>query len=197
MYVWDGCTSLEHIDLPLVEEMAVPATDVGIFENCTNLTSISMPRLNRLTKRAFLNCSNLVVISLSNVTNIDSSAISGCTSLKTINAPNLEYVQSFALSSCPSIESIELPSLKYAGDRSFSNSGFRSISIPNATNIVSLAFYNSPVTNLVVSSLTKEYVKNINKDGSGWRIPKGCTVTCQDGKIKNPNAQYVWIDVEE
>ena len=59
------------------------------FQDCTNLTSISIPgRVTTIGDYAFKNCTSLVSVTISNsVTTIGLSAFEGCTSLTSITIP--------------------------------------------------------------------------------------------------------------
>ena len=82
------------------------------FDNCTNLTSISLPSsMNYIDDRAFRNCSGLTSISIPNsVTYIGSYAFSGCSSLTTVTIPNsVTHINLCLFEGCTSLKCIYIP----------------------------------------------------------------------------------------
>ncbi|MBO4892054.1 MAG: leucine-rich repeat protein [Prevotella sp.] len=73
----------------IIVEEGVTAIGDGVFDQFTNLTSVSLPNsLVRIGIRAFAECSNLESIDLpSNIAVIDHKAFTSCISLKSINLP--------------------------------------------------------------------------------------------------------------
>ena len=124
-----------------------PVTSIGerAFENCTGLTSVTIPSsVTSIEYSAFENCTGLTSITIPNsVTSIGSSAFSGCTSLPVIGG--IRYAGSYLL------EVVDKTRLSYTikqgtrfiGDGAFSDcKSLISLAIPNSvTYIGSEAFY--------------------------------------------------------
>ena len=89
-----GCRLLERVDLGLgvkvIHGNKEGYTGLGAFENCTSLTSISIP---------------------SSVTEILASAFRGCSALETVSlAEGLEFIGSNCFQNCSSLTAITIPS---------------------------------------------------------------------------------------
>ena len=110
----------------------------GAFENCSGLTSVTIPNsVTSIGGRVFNGCSSLTSVTIPNsVTSIGEEAFYWCRSLTSVTIPN-------------SVTSIG----KYA----FSGSGLTSISIPNSvTSIEKHAFDCSSLRSIIIpNSVTK------------------------------------------
>ncbi len=118
----------------------------GAFDNCDNLTSITIP---------------------DGVTNIGDGAFSGCSSLDSITIPvGVTSINNYAFSNCTRLTSITIPdSVTSIGYYAFNNcSGLTSITIPEGvTSIGSHAFsYCSSLTNITVAEGNTKYKSDGN-----------------------------------
>ena len=84
-----------HVTIPEVvtyNGLSYTVTGIGqhAFENCTNLTSVTIPNtITSIDYCTFYNCTGLINISIPNsVTSIDSGSFSYCRNLTSINIPN-------------------------------------------------------------------------------------------------------------
>lgn len=87
------------------------ATSGGAFENCSKMTSITIPAsVTSIGKIAFSGCTNLTTVTiLGNVTQIPFGAFRYCESLTTISAPNgFSSIGESAFYGCYSLTTIEL-----------------------------------------------------------------------------------------
>lgn len=99
--------TLDNIDYPVV------AFANDVFENCSELTSISIPStINSLGESCFSGCSSLTKIELpASVTNIERYCFSGCRSLTSITIPSsVTSLGESCFSGCNSLTSITIPS---------------------------------------------------------------------------------------
>ena len=140
-----------------------PVTSIGdsAFEECSNLTSITIPNsVTSIGDYAFSRCSNLTSITIPNsVTSIGDYAFSRCSNLTSITIPNsVTSIGDYAFSRCSNLTSITIPnSVTSIGDYAFSGcSDLTSITIPDSvTSIGDYAFFGC-------SNLTSFYCKPQN-----------------------------------
>lgn len=85
-YAFQNCTSLTSITIP----SSVSSIGRAVFSGCTGLTSVTIPSsVTSIGNNAFYYCSSLISIAIPNsVIRIGDSAFSGCTNLITITIPS-------------------------------------------------------------------------------------------------------------
>ena len=108
-YAFDNCTSLTSITIP----SSVTSIGVGAFMACTSLTSITIPSsVTSIGDNTFTTCTSLTSITIpSSVTSIDYSAFCNCTSLTSITIPSsVTSIDYSAFYNCTSLTSITIPS---------------------------------------------------------------------------------------
>ncbi|MDE6559566.1 MAG: leucine-rich repeat domain-containing protein, partial [Muribaculaceae bacterium] len=125
-----------------VTEFALPETvttiSTGAFENCENLTTITIPedsRLETIGDAAFNGCKNLETVTIpEGVTSIGDNAFSG-SGIKEIEIPgSVTTIGNGAFSGCENLEEVILPAygrLESIGEGAFSDTGIREIKIPD------------------------------------------------------------------
>lgn len=94
------------------KKYTVEGIDVGAFQNCSSLKSVSLPKdMKYISGYAFQDCSSLTSINIpAGVTNIEAGAFSGCTSLASITIPNgVTHISMAAFNNCSSLNSIAIP----------------------------------------------------------------------------------------
>ena len=138
-----------HVDVP--SEVAysgktykVTLIDIGAFNGCTNLTSVTIPStVSIIEQQSFTGCSNLETVTINgNVSSIGIYAFRNCTNLRNINLPN---------------------SLTSLGDGAFSACGFKAVTIPGSLKTVSNAAFQS-CSKLETVTL-QEGIKTIGDNG--------------------------------
>ena len=125
-------------------------TDIrsGAFENCIELTSVSLPEgLESIGQRAFLACTALESIEIpDSVTSIGDGAFHQCIHLKTVRLPaGLTALGEHTFAYCAELEDIVLPdSLTELGIEVFTGcTGLRSVNLPaGLTEIPGYCFYD-------------------------------------------------------
>ena len=139
---FNNCTSLTSITIP----DSVTSIGDGAFSGCRSLTSIIIPNgVTSIGDYAFVECISLANVTLgTNVTRIGDRAFAGCTWLTSIAIPdNVTSIGSSIFANCTVITNITIPnSVTNIGDGAFSGcTSLTSIIIPNSvTSIGNSAF---------------------------------------------------------
>ena len=142
LLAFDDCTNLTSITIP----KSVTSIGDGAFRNCTSLTSITIPNsVTSIGNDAFNCCTSLTSVTIGNsVTSIGDRAFRYCTSLKSVTIPNsVTSIGYNAFYNCKSLKSITIPnSVTSIGGLAFEYcTSLTSITIPDSvTSIGSLAF---------------------------------------------------------
>ena len=82
-----NCTNLTTINLPKCTSI-----DYGAFRVCTSLTTINLPKCTSIGEYAFYYCTNLTTVNLPKCTSIGDGAFHSCTNLTTIILSNNQIV---------------------------------------------------------------------------------------------------------
>ena len=144
----------------------------GLFSNCTQLTSVTLPKEEtRIPDRCFLGCTGLTEITVpATVKYIYDFAFSECTNLKKVtfqegNYPVLEQIDYGAFDGCSALESISLPSsVKKIDERAFAGcSSLKTITIP-----ASVTEMGNHVFNYNCTALETIYVQKRQSATSEW-----------------------------
>ncbi|EPC4008976.1 leucine-rich repeat domain-containing protein [Flavobacterium psychrophilum] len=130
------------------ENYAVTAIGESAFEDCTTLTSVTIPNsVTSIGRYAFNMCSRLTSVTIPNrVTSIEIETFNNCIRLTSVTIPNsVTYIAKSAFESCSGLTSVTIPnSVTTIGDGSFAGcSGLISVTIPNSvTDIENGAFFS-------------------------------------------------------
>ena len=95
----------------IIEDGTVSIAD-GVFEDCSNLTSIVIPNsVTHIGQNAFLYCSGLTSIDIPNsVTYIEHDAFHGCSNLTSIIIPpSVTYMGTGAFHECEKLQAVKIP----------------------------------------------------------------------------------------
>ena len=143
----------------IIEGCSVTSIGSWVFENCSNLTSVSIPSsVTSIGSSAFDGCSNLTSVSIpEGVTSIGDYAFNHCSSLTSITIPSsVTSIGESAFNYCSSLTSLTIPSsVTSIFDGTFSNcSSLTSITIPSSvTSIGKWAFDGcSSLTSITIPS---------------------------------------------
>lgn len=145
----DGKNTKELALPESVNGMTITAIGDGLFENCTNLQSVSFPKNSSYTKigeRAFAGCTSLKSFKFSNsVTEIGKEAFAGCTALTTAQlSSEVVTIGDGAFKNCEKLSSVVALRVEHIGKESFY--GCRSLvsfAVPSTVEeIGEKAFYN-------------------------------------------------------
>ena len=130
-FAFEDCTQLTAITLP----ETIKTIGTAAFRNCSGLTSINLPSgLTTIEGSAFSNCTGITSFEIPNsVTTIDYSAFSNCNGLTSFEMPNsVTTIGSGVLLDCINLKSVTLStSLNDIGSRVFGG-------CVNLTSIVNL-----------------------------------------------------------
>ena len=163
----DGFTIIGNAFPDSVTRVVFPDTvtmlDGGLFQACTDLTSVRLP---------------------SGITMIPGSAFAGCTSLATLEIPSgVQRIGPFAFYGCSALQNISLPDgVQTLGISAFQSSGIVSVSLPETlTDIGEACFadcYSLETVHLPSSltSLGKEAFRGCGSLTGTLVIPVGVTV---------------------
>lgn len=164
----------------------------GAFEDCTILTSITLPNtIIDIDHFAFMNCKNLTSVTMSNsVEWMGNSAFFYCSSLKTIKlSSSLTNIGKYSFEGCTALTSITIPnSVTIINHYAFHGSGLTSIDIPNSvTEIGKNAFTNC-------SGLTSIHckAKNVPYASSALVDHENCTLYVPKESVDAYKSTYPW-----
>ena len=95
----------------LEEGLVLVAVD-GMFENCTSLSSITIPNsITTIPSYMLADCTSLTSVTIpDSVIKIDMYAFKGCTNLKNVNMPsNISIIDGSAFQNCSSLQEVVIP----------------------------------------------------------------------------------------
>ena len=131
-----------------LEEISLPNCSTingGAFANCTALTSVDFPTLERIEGPEITQQESIVwdnSTSTSSIVMVESKgpgAFNYCSNLQTINIPMCSYIGELAFVG-GTFSSIDLPNCTYIGSNAFATAQLESISIPKCSVIEDCAF---------------------------------------------------------
>ena len=142
-YAFEDCSSLTSVTIP------DSVTSIGSYAfSCSSLTSVTIPdSVTSIEFCAFSGCRSLSSVTIgNNVTSIGSEAFSGCTSLESVTiGNNVTSIGMEAFSNCSSLTSVTIPdSVTSIGECAFSGcSSLASVTIPDSVTVVGWYFFQN------------------------------------------------------
>lgn len=113
----------------------------GLFADCSNLTTVSLPNCTDLADYAFYSCKKLNSVNLPICKRALKQAFAYCTDLTNINLPLCSSFATYVFSACTNLETASLPELSYVGAYAFSDCNkLTTLSLPKGNNIGGGAF---------------------------------------------------------
>ena len=156
--LFEGCTKLTSIDLP---KGIIWIGDCA-FQNCSNLVSVNLPNsVTDIDNRAFQNCSSLASITLpKSTTSISGNAFYGCSSLTSITIPGkVREIGAYAFQACSNLTSVVFENgvQRIASYAFVACTKLTTVTIPNSvTYIGDLAFFRTGLTSVTIPGNVKE-----------------------------------------
>ena len=164
----------------LIVEPGLTTMGEKAFQNCTNLTTVSLPStLTSIPYYAFYNCSKLANVSLAEgLTSIGQYAFGTCSKIASITVPEgVTSIGASAFSGCTSLTYIKLPTtLTTIGSSIFQSTGLKNVVIPpNVTKPTGTSSSLNPLYSIsslkmllpsTWSSMSSEFTNAIFYDGN-------------------------------
>lgn len=145
-----------NLVVPDVVNGIVP-TELGgnIFKN-SNIESIVLPdTVTTIGDNAFYN-SNLKSITANGIQNLNKGSFYGCEQLADINFPDLRYIGTEALLDCKLLtQDLDLPFVNWVADKGLAGTYFKTINLPECTEVGASAFEGCTAQEIVLKKTTK------------------------------------------
>lgn len=144
-----------NITVPDIVNGITP-TELGgnIFKN-SNIESIVLPdTVTTIGENAFYN-TGLKTITANGIKNILHQSFYGCAALADIDLSNIKYIGSEALSGCKLLtQDLELPALEQIDEKGLAGTYFKTINLPECTEVGDFAFEGSDAQEIVLKKAT-------------------------------------------
>lgn len=161
---FENCENITSITLP----NSITVIGRNAFAGCGSLTSISIPDgVTVIEEETFKGCSNITSIVIPNsVTTIRQTAFEGCSLLTSINIPNsVTHIGWNAFENCINLTSINLPDgIPYISDATFNGcTSLASITIPNSVTSIGNNAFNgcSKLTDVTIPEAVTRLGNNV------------------------------------
>lgn len=181
--IFENCTNLASVTIP----GSVTNIGEGTFENCTNLTFVTIPNsVTSIRNDVFSGCESLISITIPNsVTSIGSGAFYGCESLKSITIPNgVQLINHQTFNGCTNLSSVTIPnSVTTISGAAFANcESLKSITIPESVETIATWAFIDCTIEITMSGKTISDVERLNY--RSWSCKSGSVIHCTDGDIQ-------------
>lgn len=145
-----------NLVVPDIVNGIVP-TELGgnIFKN-SNIESIVLPdTVTTIGDNAFYN-TNLKSITANGICNLNKRCFYGCEQLADINSPDLRYIGTEALFDCKLLtQDLDLPFVNWVADKGLAGTYFKTINLPECTEVGASAFEGCTAQEIVLKKTTK------------------------------------------
>lgn len=145
-----------NLVVPDIVNGIVP-TELGgnIFKN-SNIESIVLPNtVTTIGDNAFYN-TNLKSITANGICNLNKRCFYGCEQLADINFPDLRYIGTEALLGCKLLtQDLELPLVDHIAEKGLAGTYFKTINLPECTEVGTSAFEGCTAQEIVLKKITK------------------------------------------
>ena len=174
------------------------------FENCSNLTSVTLPKsVTLIGNSAFSGCSSLTKVTIpKSVTTVGSHAFDGCNSLTSVNIPsNITSITDYIFNGCTGLSSVNIPEgVTSIGSHAFNGcSGLTSIAIPESVTSIGEDAFNgcSCLTTVDVKNSTPVAITQntfSNRSNAILYIPKGSKSAYESATYWNEFMEIISMD---
>ena len=135
---------------------AVTTIEDNAFENCDNLTEITLTnRITALGNNVYQGCKNLASVTLEGITTLGNGTFKDCTALTTITASSLNSIGDYTFSGCTALDTFDIAHLTTVGNYSFFGckalKAVNSEVFPSLSAIGDYAFAESGIETFVLS----------------------------------------------
>lgn len=141
-----GCAGIEKITLPVYsgaqESSGYNASYTEIFEGCTALREVSLPKSQSVGSSMFANCQNLTVVSAPNAKYVYNYAFKDCIKLSDTTFGIVSSIYGSAFENCAALTSFDFSSVKNIYVYAFRNTGLVAADMPELTSLYGEAFAN-------------------------------------------------------
>lgn len=138
----------ENLDITRIDT-DVNTIEQAAFENCYNLSEVSLSKVTSIAYRAFGSCSALSTAYIPECTIVAAQAFENCYNLSEVSLPNVTSIAYRAFFSCYNLSSVYLPECSTVGAQAFGMcSGLTSISLPKCKRLYSRALYNTSISEI-------------------------------------------------
>lgn len=80
----------------------------GVFENCTALTTVTLPVATTVGERAFAGCTKMTTMTANGAVAIGANAFEGCTALTSVTMPSGKSIATQAFNGCTALSTVTL-----------------------------------------------------------------------------------------
>lgn len=113
----------------------------GLFMNCSNLSTVSMPSCTQIKQYAFNNCKKLTSVNFPACTTVGTNAFALCTSITTASFPVCTKVEMSGFAQCSKLTDVNLPVCSSLANYAFARcSALTNIDLPACQQLGTLAF---------------------------------------------------------
>ncbi len=140
-----------NLVVPDVVNGIVPTELGGNTFNNSNIESIVLPdTVTTIGDNAFYN-TNLKSITANGICNLNERCFYGCEQLAEINFPDLRYIGTEALFGCKLLtQDLDLPLVNWVADKGLAGTYFKTINLPECTNVGASAFEGCTALEIVL-----------------------------------------------
>lgn len=128
----------------------------GAFNNCASLTTVNLPKMEFAGGYTFSNCRSLTNLQVSNLIEVPNRMLYCCYSLSELNLANCQRIDNYGLAEC-SVTSLTLSKISYLGYGAFYAARISTLNLPNLVSLRNNIEYSTNG-----STFNSLYVSNFN-----------------------------------
>lgn len=192
----DGVTTL----YPKMESIVIPDSVIEIgahaFNECKNLSSVTMNNVKTVGERAFIR-TKLSVVDYASIVNVGTGAFNSIIQLTSVNLPNAEIFGDYVFTNSTNIAEINIPKAKKVGYNFLIRTKITTLDLPALEETGSAAFaYNANLTSVTLSNNMKHIEKNTFRECAltSMFIPASVTKIGDYAFAYNPALTEVTVD---